>query len=72
VWFQAPLHAADNKRCERMDVHLDAGVVQRAQIRLAIYDANHRPRISARSQHDIHEEARHAAVPVGVRVDVTE
>src|SRR5881396_1050195 len=30
VPLQAPLHAADDKRCERMDVHLDAGTVQHA------------------------------------------
>jgi hypothetical protein len=70
--FEAPLDAADDKGCERVDVHLDAGAVQRAQIRLAIDDANHCPRIAARSQHDIHEEPRHAAVPIRVRVDVTE
>src|SRR6202007_1448441 len=52
VLFQTPLHAADDKGCERMDVHLHAGVVQSAQIRFAIDDANHGPRISARSQHD--------------------
>src|SRR5256884_5023943 len=44
--LQAPLHAADDKGGERMDVHLDAGAVQRAQIRLAIHDANHCPRRS--------------------------
>src|SRR5207248_4619832 len=72
VPLQAPLHATDDKGGERMDVHLDAGAVQSAQIRFAIYHANHGPRIAARSQHHIHQEARHAAVPVGVRVDITE
>src|SRR5437016_6270489 len=58
VQLKVPLHAADDKGCERMDVHFDAGVVQRAQIRLAIPDANHRPRIAAPSQHNIHQKAR--------------
>src|SRR6266704_3623861 len=57
VPLKVPLHAADDKGCERMDVHLDAGAVQGAQIRLAIPDANHRPRIAARSQHNIHQKA---------------
>jgi hypothetical protein len=72
VPLQAPLHATDDKGCERMDVHLDAGAVHRAQIRLAIPDANHRPRIASRSQHHIHQKARHATVPIRVRVDITE
>src|SRR5437660_8169455 len=72
VLLKAPLHAADDKGCERMDVHLDAGAVHGAQIRLAIPDANHCPRIAARCQHSVHEEACHAAVPVRVRVDITE
>jgi hypothetical protein len=72
VPLKAPLHAVDDKGCERMDVHFDAGAVQGAQIRLAIPDANHRPRITARSQHNIHQKARHAAVPVRVWVDITE
>src|SRR6266705_3005669 len=72
VPLKAPLHAVDDKGCERMDVHTGAGAVQGAQIRLAIPDANHRPRIAARSQHSIHQKARHAAVPIRVWVDITE
>src|SRR5690348_16476660 len=45
--LQAPLYAADDKGCERMDVHLDAGAVQRALISFAVHDANDRPGITA-------------------------
>src|SRR5258708_3691746 len=72
VPLKVPLHAADNKGCKRMDVHLDTGAVQGAQIRLAIPDANHRPRIAARSQHNVHQKTRHATVPIRVRVDITQ
>src|SRR6266567_8212442 len=34
VQLKVPLHAADDKGCERMDIHLGAGAVQGAQIRL--------------------------------------
>src|SRR6266705_4904838 len=46
VPLKAPLHAVDDKGRERMNVHLDAGAVQRTQVRLAIPDANHRPEIA--------------------------
>ena len=57
---------------ERVDVHLYAGGFQRCEVTVSLRDKDHGLGIAPRSQHDVHKKTCHAAIAVGVRVDVAE
>ena len=57
---------------ERLHVLIDARSVERGEIGVAIIDTDHGPRIAAGCEQRIHDDARHAAVAVRVRVDMAE
>jgi len=65
--IQRPTHAFCDEHGEWSDIHVDAGAVECAQIWIAIFDAKITIQwITARSQHRVHQKARHATVAVRV------
>src|SRR5580700_9987935 len=69
---QRPLHALCDEGCERLNICVDTGAIQRREIRVPIFNTNHGPGITARRQHRVHQEPRHAAVSIRVRMVIAE
>ena len=59
-----------NETCKGSCVHLNARTIQSLQILCAVFNANHRPRIPARSEQYIHQEAGHAAIAIGIGMNL--
>src|ERR1035437_9626776 len=70
--LKRPVYPRGDKGRERTDVAVDACAIQRLEISVAIFDPDNSPRITARCEYRIHQEARHAPVAVGVWVYIAE
>src|SRR5580700_5914360 len=70
--FPRPSDTVGDEVGERRNVHIDARAVEGTQIRIAVLDSDYGPRIAARRQHHIHQEARDTAIAVRIRVNVAE
>ena len=56
-FLERPPDPLCDETCEGSCVHLNARTIQSLQILCAVFNANHRPRIPARSEQYIHQEA---------------
>ncbi len=52
-------------------VHVNARTIQSLQILCTVFNANHRPRIPPGSQQNIHQEAGHAAIAIGIGMNIS-
>ena len=65
-------HAGAEERRERPDIGVDAGRLEGCHVGGTVFYLDNRPRVATSNQQGVHQEARHAAVAIGIRVDVTE
>src|SRR5215472_2029785 len=67
-----PSGALSDEFREGRNVSVDAGAIERREIRVAVLYPNDGPCISARAEHGVHQEPGHAAVAIRVWVNVAE
>ena len=69
---QRPLNPLRDKSRKRPNVEINARAIKGGEIFAPVLDTDHRPRITSRGQHRVHQKARHAPIPIRIRVYVTE
>ena len=72
ILLNRPSDTLSYKLDEGGNVVSDTGAVECGQILASVSRANDGPRVAARCQHSVHQEPRHASVPVCVRMDIPE
>lgn len=70
--LQAGSHKMPEKNGEWLDILFRACLFQRCHVLVSLLHGYDGPGVTARCEHHVHQETPHAAVPIGVRMDVHE